>query len=99
MKHLERLGTGSSTQKVRIMSAQRPRTGRRAQWVVTAVPVVALLLAVSACGSDSEASSSASVDTAGLAEAKETVAKAAVRPTSIPITTPIDKPVPSGKKI
>ncbi len=80
------------------MSAQRPRTSRRGKWVATAVPVVALLLAVSACGSTSEATSS-SVDTVGLEEAKETVAEAAVRPTSIPIDTPIDKPIPTGKKI
>lgn len=88
-----------STQKVRIMSAQRPRTSRRAKSLGTAVSVVALLLAVSACGSTSEASSSSSVDTAGLEAAKKTVAKAAVRPTAIPVTTPIDKPIPTGKKI
>ncbi len=81
------------------MSAQRPRAGWRTTRVATAVSVVALLLAVSACSSDSEASSSSSVDTAGLEAAKATVAKAAVRPTSIPVTTPIDKPIPSGKKI
>lgn len=65
----------------------------------TAVSVVALLLVASACGSDSEASESAPVDTAGLEAAEATVAEAAVRPTSIPVTTPIDKPIPSGKKI
>ena len=81
------------------MSAQRPRTGRRTNWVGTAVSVIALLLVASACGSDSEASESAPVDTAGLEAAKATVAKAAVRPTSIAVTTPIDKPIPSGKKI
>ena len=81
------------------MFAQRPHTGRRAPWVATAVPVVALLLAVSACGSDSEATSSAPVDTSGLEAAKATVAKAAVRPTEITVTTPIDKPIPTGKKI
>ena len=68
--------------------------------MATAVSVVALLLAASSCSSNSEAtSSSASVDTAGLEAAKQTVAKAAVRPTAIPVTTPIDKPIPSGKKI
>jgi ABC-type sugar transport system substrate-binding protein len=81
------------------MSAQRPRTGRRAQWAATAGSVVALLLLVSACGSSSNASSSSSVDSAGLDAAKATVAKAAVRPTSIPVTTAIDKPIPTGKKI
>ena len=65
----------------------------------TAVSVVALLLVASACGSDSEATESAPVDTAGLEAAEATVAEAAVRPTAIPVTTPIDKPIPSGKKI
>jgi len=96
----QRLGTQQSTQKVRIMSATRPRTGARAKWGATAIPVVALLLAVSACGSTSDAtSSSAPIDTAGLKAAEATVAKAAVRPTSITVTTPIDKPIPTGKKI
>ena len=66
----------------------------------TAVSVVALLLAASACGSDSDATRRRSpVDTAGLEAAKATVAKAAVRPTTITVTTPIDKPIPTGKKI
>ena len=37
------------------MSAHRPRLGRRSSWVGTAVSVVALLLAASACGSESDA--------------------------------------------
>src|SRR5689334_11508018 len=81
------------------MSAQRPRTGRNAKWVVTAGSVVALLFAASACGSSSNATSSSSVDTAGLEAAKATVAKAAVRPTTITVSTPIGKPIPTGKKI
>src|SRR5690349_4130639 len=81
------------------MSAQHPRTGRRAKWVATAGSVVALLFVASACGSSSNATSSSSVDTAGLAAAKATVAKAAVRPTTITVNTPIDKPIPTGKKV
>lgn len=81
------------------MSAQRPRTGWRARWMGTAVSVAAVLLVASACGSSDDASTSSSVDTAGLEAAKATVAKAAVRPTTISVTTPIDKPIPSGKKI
>ena len=80
------------------MSAHRPRLGRRASWAGTAVSVVALLLAASACGSESDAST-APVDNAGLEAAKATVAKAAVRPTTITVTAPIDKPIPTGKKI
>ena len=68
--------------------------------MATAVSVVALLLVASACGTKSDAvSSSSSANTAGLAAAKATVAKAAVRPTSITVTTPIGKPIPTGKKI
>ena len=82
------------------MSAHRPRTGRRTKWVATTVSVFALLLVVSACGSSNDdATSSSSVDTAGLEAAEATVAKAAVRPTTISVTTPIDKPIPTGKKI
>jgi len=81
------------------MSAQRPRTGRRAKWVTTAASVVALLFVVSACGSSDDDTSSSSIDTAGLSAAEATVAKAAVRPTTITVTTPIDKPIPTGKKI
>ena len=74
------------------MTAHRPRLGRRSNWVGTAVSVLALLLAASACDSTSDASSDAPVDNAGLEAAKATVAKAAVRPTEIPVTAPIDKP-------
>lgn len=80
------------------MSAHRLHSARRVKWLATAAPVVALLLFASACGSSSDAASS-SVDTAGLAAAKATVAKAAVRPTKITATAPIDKPIPTGKKI
>jgi len=80
------------------MSAPRPRLGRRSRWMGTAVSVVAVLLAASACDSDSDASTGP-VDDAGLKAAEATVAKAAVRPTTITVTTPIDKPIPTGKKI
>ncbi len=80
------------------MSAHRPRTVRKARWVGTAVSVLALLLAASACDSQSDASAGP-VDNAGLEAAKATVAKAAERPTKITVTTPIDKPIPTGKRI
>jgi len=65
----------------------------------TAVSVLALLLAASACDSKSDASTTGPVNNAGLEAAKATLAKAAVRPTAIPVTAPIDKPIPTGKKI
>ena len=80
------------------MSAHRPRAGRRTKWVATAVAAFAVLLVASACGSSS-GSNSGPVDAAGLAAAKATIAKASVRPTSITVTTPIGKPIPTGKKI
>jgi len=81
------------------MFAQRPNAGRRLRWVA-ATAVAALLLVASACGTKSDAnSSSSSVDDAGLKAAQATVAKAAVRPSSITNSTPIDKPIPTGKKI
>jgi ribose transport system substrate-binding protein len=63
-----------------------------------AVSIAAVLLFTSACGSGSDSSGSAA-DTSGLKAAEATIAKASVRPTTIPVTTPIDKPIPAGKKI
>src|SRR4051794_32608460 len=81
------------------MSAHR-HADRRVRWMVSIVSIAAVLLTVSACGAKNDsASSSTSVDQAGLAAAKATLAKAAVRPTSIPVTAPIGKPIPTGKKI
>ena len=80
------------------MSAHRPRLGRRSSWLGTAVSMLALLLAATACDSKSNASTGP-VDDAGLKAAQATVGKAAERPTTISATTPIDKPIPTGKKI
>lgn len=71
-------------------------------WVATAVSAVALLFLATACATKSGSAATLSGDagdTAGLAAAKATVAKAAVRPTTISVSTPIDKPIPTGKKI
>jgi len=68
--------------------------------VATAICAVSVLLVASACGSSSSATgSSSSVDSAGLKAAKATIAKAAVRPTAVSVTTPVGKPIPTGKKI
>ena len=65
----------------------------------TAVSVVALLLVASACGSDSDATRRPSpVDTAGLEAAKATVAKAAVRPTTITVTDADRQADPHGQE-
>jgi len=80
------------------MSAHRPRPGRRTSWIGAAVSVLALLLAASACDSKSDAKEG-TVDEGGLDAAKATVAEAGVRPIQIPVTDPIGKPIPTGKKI
>jgi ABC-type sugar transport system substrate-binding protein len=64
-----------------------------------ATVLAGVLILASACGSSNASSDSSSVDEAGLKAAEATVAKASERPTSIPVTTPVDKPIPTGKKI
>src|SRR5690349_2678337 len=61
-------------------------------------------LVLTACGGGSTAatpgaSSGGAAAASGLAEAKAHVAEAETRPTQINITTPVSKPVPTGKKI
>lgn len=73
-----------------------------------ALLVLGLAMTVAAgCGSDDDSSSnggaeatasSGSTDT-GVADAKATVEKATQTQTKIPVTTPIDKEVPGGKKL
>jgi ribose transport system substrate-binding protein len=87
-----------STQKVRKMSKQPGSFRGRTKGGALAVVLAALLVMASACGK-SDASSSSSVDTAGLKAAEATVAKASERPTTIPVTEPVGKPIPKGKKI
>lgn len=87
-----------STQKVRKMSKKPGSLRGRAKGGALAITLAAVLVMASACGS-SDASSSGSVDTAGLKAAEATVAKASERPTTIPVTEPVGKPIPTGKKI
>jgi ABC-type sugar transport system substrate-binding protein len=87
-----------STQKVRKMSKKTGSLRGSAKGGALATALAAVLVLASACGS-SDASSSSSVDTAGLKAAEATVAKASERPTTIPVTDPVGKPIPTGKKI
>jgi ribose transport system substrate-binding protein len=61
------------------------------------------LIALAACGSSSSSddggSSSGSVDKAGLKKATDAVAEFSKRPTQIPNSDPISKPIPKGKDI
>lgn len=83
----------------------RPSTARRVACVAT---MVAVSLTAAACGSSSSSSSGGSVAgsisnaanvTNGVAAAQQVVTQAMSRPTSITVTQPVGKPVPSGKKI
>src|ERR1044071_5877087 len=87
------------------MSAQvqeRKRTVKRAPVLVLAAAVVVAVVvaAVAGGGGGSNGGSTAQGgDAAGLAKAKAGAHAATTRPTSIGLTTPIGKPVPTGKKI
>jgi ABC-type sugar transport system substrate-binding protein len=81
---------------------ERKRTPKRAPVVVLgAAVVVAVVVAVVAGGGGGSNSGTTAQggDTAGLAKAKAVAQAATARPTSIAVTTPIGKPVPTGKKV
>lgn len=88
-----------STQKVRKMSKQPGSFRGRAKGGALAIVLAAVLVTASACGSSDSSGSSSKVDSAGLKAAEATVAKASERPTTIPVTDPVGKPIPKGKKL
>jgi ABC-type sugar transport system substrate-binding protein len=57
------------------------------------------LVAATGCGSNSGGSAAQSGGGAGVAEAQALTKQATTRPTSIGLTKPIGKPVPTGKKV
>ena len=57
------------------------------------------LVAATGCGSNSGGSAAQSGGGAGVAEAQTLTKQATTRPTSIGLTKPIGKPVPTGKKV
>src|SRR5690242_7543637 len=59
----------------------------------------AALAATAGCGSDSTGSAAAGGGGAGVAQALALAQKSTTRPTNIGLTTPIGKPVPTGKKV
>lgn len=79
----------------------RPAPGRRHVTVVLVAAVSAIVLA--ACGSGgsstSSGSSSSGSSSSDIAAANQVLSKYQARPTSITQTTPIKKPIPTGKKI
>ncbi|CAM5711151.1 hypothetical protein SALBM311S_03068 [Streptomyces alboniger] len=81
----------------------RHRTSSRGRTrATTALFTTAALLALAACGGNSDASSPAKAaggNPVGVKAAEAVLAQYSKRPTSIGITQPVGKPVPSGKKI
>ncbi|WP_188110568.1 sugar ABC transporter substrate-binding protein [Aeromicrobium ginsengisoli] len=81
------------------MSKQPGSFRGRAKGGALAIVLAAVLVTASACGSSDSSGSSSKVDSAGLKAAEATVAKASERPTTIPVTDPVGKPIPKGKKL
>lgn len=83
----------------------------RPQWlsVMLAMLVIVIAIAIAGCGDDDDdggggGGGAAETETtgagnAGLQAAQEVVAEYSERPTEIPVTTPIGKPVPAGKTV
>jgi ribose transport system substrate-binding protein len=68
------------------------------------VAALGAALAIAACGSSDDSSSSTAASSGGnssatVSEARSVLAEGAKRPSDITVTTPIGKPIPSGKKI
>jgi ABC-type sugar transport system substrate-binding protein len=88
------------------MNTAMPARVLRTKTVMLAVSMT-MALGLAACGGSTAATPAAPSGGAsdgasaasGLAEAKAHVAEAETRPTQINITTPVSKPVPTGKKI
>ncbi|MFJ1969518.1 substrate-binding domain-containing protein [Streptomyces sp. NPDC087903] len=82
--------------------SRRTRPAGRTRTTTTALFTTAALFALAACGgsTDADTSSKAAGDnTAGVKAAEQVLAQYAKRPTSIGITQPVGKAIPTGKKI
>lgn len=68
-----------------------------------AAAVVALITMISACGAGERTSTtstgSVAADQAGVTKARSLIDQATQRPTDLPNTTPVGKPVPAGKTV
>lgn len=77
----------------------------RHRYLGVAAVAAALTLGVAACGSSDDSSSSGAASSSGtsssttVSKAQAVMAEGIKRPSDITVTTPIDKPVPSGKKL
>jgi ribose transport system substrate-binding protein len=79
------------------------RWSRHSRAAVVAAPLAVAAIAVTACGSSTDTSSSSAASGASSAGALTAADKLAAqwqqRPTQIPVTQPIGKPIPTGKRI
>jgi ribose transport system substrate-binding protein len=83
------------------MSTRTPASRR---YLGVAAVGAALALGLAACGSSDDTGSSSSASSAGesnatLTKAQAVMTEGAKRPSEITVTTPIDKPIPTGKKL
>ena len=86
-------------------------TRRRASWTAVATIGTSALLLLAACSSSSSSASnststsgagsstSATANSNAIPQAQALLAQFATRPTQIPVTTPVGKPIPTGKTI
>ncbi|KOU56403.1 hypothetical protein ADK57_42135 [Streptomyces sp. MMG1533] len=79
------------------------RPGRAVRRALTAIVPVTALLALAACGGTDTTpaadSAKAASDSPGLTAARQALAKYSERPDKIPVTEPVGKAIPTGKKI
>jgi ribose transport system substrate-binding protein len=79
------------------------RPGRAVRRALTAAVSVTALFALTACGGTDTTpaadSAKATADSPGLTAARQALAKYSKRPDKIPVTEPVGKPIPTGKKI
>ncbi|MFI6935331.1 sugar ABC transporter substrate-binding protein [Streptomyces sp. NPDC050287] len=79
------------------------RPGRAVRRALTAIVPVTALLALAACGTDTtpaaDTAKAAASDSPGLTAARSALRTYAQRPNKIPITQPVGKKIPTGKKI
>src|SRR5579859_2993352 len=95
------------------MSPSTPARSRMRRTAVVLAASALLAVLISACGSSSSSSTTSgsaaavtasnaantSAPSSGVAAAQQVVAQAMQRPSTVSVTTPVGKPVPSGKKI
>ncbi|MEU0070115.1 substrate-binding domain-containing protein [Streptomyces sp. NPDC006332] len=79
------------------------RPGRAVRRALTAIVPVTALFALAACGNDTtpaaDSAKAAAPDSPGLTAARAALQKYSAHPDKIPVTEPVGKKIPAGKKI